>query len=85
VRAVTHRDINQVRVNVDQLKLTFLNQFAEIFFEDARRRFPDSKRLFFQYAYFTLQCCRNRFMTETLLRNFEANGTVSSQKVPWIE
>jgi hypothetical protein len=24
-------------------------------------------------------------MTETLLRNFEANGTGSSQKVPWIE
>lgn len=68
----------RVRVNIAQLKITFLNQFAEIFFEESRKKFPQSKVLFFQYAYFTLQCCRNRYMTETLLRNFEAIGSGSS-------
>jgi hypothetical protein len=70
-------------VSIPKLKLTFLNQFGELFFADARRRFPDSKRLFFQYAYFTLQCCHNRFMTETLLRNFETGQ--KEDKSGWIE
>jgi hypothetical protein len=75
-----------VSVSIPKLKLTFLNQFCELFFADARRRFPDSKRLFFQYAYFTLQCCHNRFMTETLLRNFETGTSGNKEdKNGWVE
>jgi hypothetical protein len=66
------KDAYQISINIAKLKLTFLNQFAEIFFDEARKKFPQSKRIFFQYTYFTLHFCRNKFMTESLLRNFES-------------
>ena len=69
----------QVQINLNQLKVTFLNKFIEIYFEDAKKKFPASKRLFFQYAYFTLYSCRNNFMTETLIRNFD------NLRVSWLE
>lgn len=67
-----HENAYEISINIAKLKLTFLNQFAEIFFDEARKKFPQSKRIFFQYTYFTLHFCRNKFMTESLLRNFES-------------
>ena len=68
-----------MQVNLYQLKMTFLNKFIDLFFEDAKKKFPGSKRLFFQYAYFTLYSCKNNFLTETLIRNFD------NIKVNWLE
>lgn len=68
-----------VSINLNQLKQTFLNKFIESYFEEAKKKFPTSKRLFFQYAYFTLYCCKNNFLTETLIRNFD------NAKANWIE
>jgi len=65
-----------------------LNQFAQIYFEEAKKKFPHSIRLFFQYSYFALQSCTNRFMTENLLRNFRQRGGGGSErsfKVNWAE
>ena len=36
-----------VIVNTDAMKLKFLNEIAEIYFEDARRKFPYSEVLFY--------------------------------------
>lgn len=71
--------MQSVSINLNSLKQTFLNKFIESYFEEAKKKFPLSKRLFFQYAYFTLYCCKNNFLTETLIRNFD------NAKANWIE
>ena len=59
-----------IKVNTESLKLKFLNEIAEIYFEDARRRFPYSEVLFYQHISLSMLCFINRFQIENHLRNF---------------